>query len=70
MDTSLQLPFNGVQDVEKSYSGCFESQRDHQREHVGHHKVTEYDDDLEQGHSRSGPVIHGKYTKIFNRLTK
>jgi len=70
MDTSLQLPLNGVQDVEKSDGGCFESQRDHQREHVGRHKVAEYDDDLQQGHSRSGPLIDRKYTKIFNRLTK
>ena len=52
MNISLHLSFNGVQDVEKSDGGCFESQRDHQREHVGHHKVAEYDDNLEQGHSR------------------
>ena len=70
MDTSLHLSFNGVQDVEKSDGGCFESQRDHQREHVGHHKVAEYDDDLEQGHSRGGPLIHRKYTKMFHRPTK
>ena len=49
MDTSLYFPFNGVQDVEKCDGRRFESQRDHQREHVGHHEVAEYDDDLEQG---------------------
>lgn len=70
MDASLQLPLDGVQYVEKSDGGRFESQRDHQREHVGYHKVAEYDDDLEQGHILGGPLIHRKYTKMFNGLTK
>jgi hypothetical protein len=51
LDISLHLPFNRVQDVEKGNSRCFESQRDHKREHVGHYEIAKYHDDLEQNQS-------------------
>jgi hypothetical protein len=46
-----------VQDVEQGYGRRFESQRDHQREHVGHHEIAEYDDNLKQGDIQGAPLI-------------